>query len=105
MEICILILLYFLSQNPDFNESVKPIMYKLNNSQHILSFLNELSNFAQTFGTGQCGTQERKEEKKEEKKEEPCTKEEKKSQSPTAGIANEFIQQILEKCLARNIKQ
>ena len=93
MEICILILLYYLSQNPNFNESVQPIMEKLKDSQHMLSFLNELSNFAQTFGG--CQSQEKKDEK---------PKEEKKSQSPTEGIANEFIEQILEKCLSHNVK-
>ena len=102
MEICILILLYYLSQNPDFTESVKPIMNKLKDSEHMLSFLNDLSKFTQAFGSPPKNRNERKSD--EPKKEEPCKKEEKNPQSPTAGIANEFIEQILEKYLDKNVK-
>lgn len=101
MEICILILLYYLSQNPNFNDNVQPIMNKLKDSQHMLSFLNELSNFAKTF----CACPPPPPDKKEDcPKEKDCQKDEKNSQSPTAGIANEFIEQILEKCLQHNFK-
>ena len=85
MEILILVLLYYLSQNPDFSDSVRPLMEKLKNSEQMLSFLKDLSNFTQTFNTFQCGKEA---PKKEEEKEKP--------QSPTSGIADEFIQNILD---------
>ena len=94
-----MILLYYLSQNPDFSESVKPLMSKLKDSEHLLSFLNDLSKFTQTFGAFQ-GAQEKP--PCDTKKEEPCKqngkdeKEEKKPQSPTSGIADTFIEEILE---------
>lgn len=49
MEIMMLILLYYLSQNPDFPESVKPLMGKLKNSEEMLKFLNDLSRFSEMF--------------------------------------------------------
>ena len=98
MEILMLVLLYYLSQNPNFAESMKPLMGQLKNSEQMLGFLNELSQFTQTFSAFQ--NQKKKEdpapkdhpEKKEEKEE----KKEKEPQSPTSGIADDFIQQILE---------
>ena len=99
MEICILILLYYLSQNPAFAESVKPIMHKLKDSQRMLDFLNDLSKFTQTFG---CAPNDK--ERPREKQEENCKKDEKNPQSPTAGIANDFIEQILESYLSKNVK-
>ncbi len=93
-----LVLLYYLSQNADFSESVKPLMSKLKDSEQMLCFLNDLSKFTQTFSTFQG---------EEQKKEEPCKdsskKEDKKTpQSPTAGIADEFIQNILERYLQKS---
>ena len=105
MEILILVLLYYLSQNPDFHESVKPLMGQLKNSEQFLSFLNDLSKFAQTFST--LNNQPKKEEtppqasQTEPKKEEKETKQ-KETQSPTAGIADDFIQQILEGYLKKH---
>ncbi|MBE7079951.1 MAG: hypothetical protein E7371_01785 [Clostridiales bacterium] len=96
MEILILVLLYYLSQNPDFSESVRPLMAKLKNSEQMLSFLKDLSTFTQTFNTFQqtkktdCDT----EEKPKNEKENP--------QSPTSGIADEFIQNILDNYLKKN---
>ena len=49
MEILILVLLYYLSQNPDFSESIKPIMNQIKDSEQMLSFLKDLSHFAETF--------------------------------------------------------
>ena len=101
MEILILVLLYYLSQNPDFSESVRPLMAKLKNSEQMLSFLKDLSTFSQTFNTfhfenkGECAeaskppTQEEKSEKE-------------KPQSPTEGIADEFIQNILDSYLKKS---
>ena len=89
MEILILVLLYYLSQNPDFSESIKPIMNQIKDSEQMLRFLKDLSNFAETFN---FKNKEQKPEapadKKEEKKENP--------QSPTSGIADEFIQSMLD---------
>lgn len=111
-----LVLLYYLSQNPDFAESVKPLMGQLKNSQQMLNFLNDLSKFNETFSTikkqtpnaeqGQDGdkkeghTEPKKEDDKRETAQENADKE-KTPQSPTAGIADDFIQQILESYLKK----
>lgn len=102
MEILILVLLYYLSQNPAFAESVKPLMNQIKDSQQMLNFLNDLSKFSQTFGafSGNKETEKKaddckqEEEKKDENKKTP--------QSPTQGIADEFIQNILESYLKKN---
>ncbi len=98
MEIFILVLLYYFSQNPDFAESVKPLMTKLKDSEQMLNFLKDLSNFTQTFSTFQ--SQKPAEpppcEPKSAPPKPPCEEEEKKHpQSPTAGIADDFIEQLL----------
>lgn len=49
MEILMLILLYYLSQNPDFPESVRPLMGQLKNSEEMLKFINDLSRFSDLF--------------------------------------------------------
>lgn len=108
MEILILVLLYYLSQNPDFAESVKPLMSQIKNSQQMLSFLNDLSKFSQTFSTFKnepCGEQSTAQpppsgEKPGEKK----SPNEKTPQSPTAGIADDFIQNILDSYLKNHVK-
>ena len=96
MEILILVLLYYLSQNPDFSESVRPLMAKLKNSEQMLCFLKDLSKFTQTFNTFQQnkpsdGDAVKADEKSKDEKENP--------QSPTSGIADEFIQNILDSYL------
>lgn len=97
MEIIILILLYYLSQNPDFAESVKPLMDKIKNSEQMLNFLKDLSKFSQAFSSVQDAPCEQKEEKKPPKDKAPCDEKEKKNpQSPTKGIADEFIQNLLD---------
>ena len=92
MEILILVLLYYLSQNPSFSESVKPLMSKLKDSEQMLQFLNDLSRFTQTLGAFQQNPSEPPKEEKppetDEKKDAP--------HSPTEGIADAFIQQILD---------
>jgi DNA mismatch repair ATPase MutS len=97
MEILILVLLYYLSQNPDFSESVKPLMSKIKDSEQMLSFLSNLSKFTETFSTFQSATAPKHEEpineKASDKKEEP--------QSPTQGIADQFIQNILDSYLKK----
>ena len=113
MEILILVLLYYFSQDPNFAQSVQPIMAKLKDSEQMLSFLNNLSKFTQTFSTFASSQGEK----------EPCSspsspspsphssspspqkdcsdEKENPSSSPTAGIADEFIQQILESYLKK----
>ena len=92
MEILILVLLYYLSQNPDFSESIKPIMNQIKDSEQMLCFLKDLSRFAETFNfkakEPNCEKAPHEQHKKEEKKENP--------QSPTTGIADAFIQNMLD---------
>ncbi|MFR1982606.1 MAG: hypothetical protein ACLS4Z_01930 [Christensenellaceae bacterium] len=105
MEIMMLMLLYFLAQNPDFPESVKPLMGKLKNSEEMLKFLNDLSRFSEMFSLFQKQGKEKdktpppppppKGEKAEPAAPPPPEKE--KPQSPTSGIADEFIEQCLER--------
>ena len=95
MEILILVLLYYLSQKPDFHESVSPFISKLKNSEHLLSFLKDLSDFSKTFSA----FSEIKKQEKPSKKEE---KQEKNPQSPVSGIADEFIKQTLESYLKKS---
>ncbi len=118
MEILILVLFYYLSQNPDFSKSVQPLMEKLKDSQQMLNFLKDLSNFTQAFSGFQSpsyteNTSENanangneKHEPSNEKKAESYAKEhdnshvnEKNPQSPTMGIADDFIQNILDSYL------
>ena len=97
MEILILVLLYYFSQNPDFSESVRPLMTKLKSSEQMLTFLKELSNFTQTFNTFQCSG--KKETASEQK---TPTEDKEKPQSPTKGIADAFIQNILDSYLKKS---
>ncbi len=94
-----LVLLYYLSQNEDFSESVKPLMSKIKDSEQMLCFLNDLSKFTQTFSTF------KQEEKQPPRPKEGCGKKEeskeKNPQSPTTGIADEFIQNILDSYLKK----
>lgn len=113
-----LVLLYYLSQNPDFPESVKPLMGGLKNSEQMLGFLNDLSRFTQTFSAFQNfapkkqAEQSGKSEKSEKfdksdqadqsgKTEQRQTDEKKEPQSPTSGIADAFIQEMLESYLKK----
>ncbi len=95
-----LVLLYYLSQNPDFSESVKPLMSKLKDSEQMLRFLKDLSAFTQTFSslktdpTKTDGAPKAPDQDPQKQKETP--------QSPTAGIADEFIQNILESYLKKH---
>ena len=116
MEILILVLFYYLSQNPDFSKSVQPLMEKLKDSQQMLNFLKDLSTFTQSFGnidpsmfTQNPANPPKQEEKNanttthvDGEKESHAEKEEKNPQSPTAGIADEFIQNILESYLTKS---
>ena len=62
-----LVLLYYLSQNPDFSDSVKPLMAKLKDSEQMLCFLKDLSSFTQTFSTFQNPQKKKEEEKNTER--------------------------------------
>ena len=96
-----MVLLYYFSQNPDFAESVKPLMAKLKDSEQMLRFLNDLSKFTQTFSTFQSQQKDCEEPPKKQETP-PCKEENKNPQSPTAGIADEFIQQILDRYLNKH---
>jgi hypothetical protein len=71
-------------------------MTKLKNSEQMLNFLKDLSTFTQTFNTFQQPKKEdcETEEKPKQEKENP--------QSPTSGIADEFIQNILDNYLKKS---
>ncbi len=86
-----LVLLYYLSQNENFAKSVKPLMCKIKDSEEMLRFLNDLSKFTQTFSTFQPT----------EKTQPKCEEEKKTPQSPTQGIADTFIQNILDSYLKK----
>lgn len=89
MEILILVLLYYLSQNPDFHEKLKPLASGLKNSEQMLSFLKDLSKFSEVFGNTEKPP-------KQEPTPPPKPQENKNPQPPTAGIADDFIQKILD---------
>ena len=95
-----LVLLYYLSQNPDFSESVKPLMAKLKDSEQMLCFLKDLSNFTQTFSSFK--SEPPKTEEPTPKKEPPAEEQKENPQSPTDGIADEFIQNILNSYLKQH---
>ena len=99
MEILMLVLLYYFSQNPNFAESVKPLMEQIKDSEQMLRFLKDLSNFTQTFSAFKqdppCGQQTDKTETSSTHTQTESSQKEN-PQSPTSGIADEFIQSILD---------
>ncbi len=108
MEILILVFLYYLSQNPDFSESDNPIMGELKNSEQMPQFLKNLSQYTQTFSTFKPDEPYLKKEANSSTAPPPSQKEKeqegehkKTPQSPTAGIADEFIEKILESYLKK----
>ncbi|MBQ8352397.1 MAG: hypothetical protein IJY34_01240 [Clostridia bacterium] len=107
MELLILIILYYLSQNPDFERSVKPLLGELKNSEQALKFLEELSQFSKLFsafnGQKEGGMSEPKGEKKEQP-EPPKAEKPQGEPSPTAGIADGFIEDLLERYFKRTPK-
>ncbi len=93
-----LVLFYYLSQNPDFAKSVQPLMGQLKDSEQMLNFLKDLSKFSQTFSS--INTEPKQENiKKEPSKTDGEPEKKETPQSPTAGIADEFIQNILDSYL------
>lgn len=96
-----LVLLYYLSQNPDFSESVKPLMSQLKDSEQMLSFLKDLSKFSDTFSSFKSTRQKSEPPPKENPPPMDAAKKEK-PQSPTEGIADDFIQKILDSYLQKH---
>ena len=114
MELFVLIMLYYLSQNPDFERSVQPLLSELKNSEKALKFLDELSQFSKLFsgingkndrGRDESSTnsQEKSANNQQAESSSPSsTSGEAKanpseaSQSPISGIANGFIEELLE---------
>lgn len=101
MEILILVLFYYLTQNPNFAESVKPLMSQIKDSEQMLSFLNDLSKFSKAFGAFQNQPSEPTSPPPPPKKDAPPKEDKKNPQSPTAGIADDFIQTILDSYLKK----
>ena len=99
MEILILVLLYYLSQNPNFAKSVQPLMAQIKDSEQMLRFLKDLSTFAETFN---CKAPPKTENPCHEKEAPPKKEEKKEPQSPTEGIADTFIQNILDNYFKQN---
>lgn len=108
MELIFLFCLYYLSQNPDFSESMKPLLGSLKNSEQMLKFMNDLSHFSELFSVLNQKSPPKTEETKQANKNSPPKKEgeqkttekkesekEKRPQSPTEGIADEFIERCL----------
>ncbi len=95
-----LVLLYYLSQNENFSESVKPLMSKIKDSEQMLRFLNDLSNFSQTFSAFK-DDEPKKSPPNQPPEREKEEKDKKNPQSPTQGIADEFIQNILDSYLKK----
>ncbi|MBQ7880059.1 MAG: hypothetical protein IJ317_05365 [Clostridia bacterium] len=76
-------------------------MGQLKNSQQMLNFLNDLSSFSHLFDGLKTATPRSDDEKKPSSGEKPSEKpdrekDEKNPRSPTQGIADDFIQQILD---------
>jgi hypothetical protein len=104
MELLILIILYYLSQNPDFERSVKPLLGELKNSEQALKFLEELSQFSKLFSSLQNsqsgenkGAQPTDGKPQTKPGEHPSHTEKQPDDSPTAGIADGFIEELLSK--------
>lgn len=97
-----LVLLYYLSQNPDFSESVKPLMSQLKDSEQMLSFLKDLSKFSDTFSSFKSNRPKSEQPPTKENPPPMDTTKKEKPQSPTEGIADDFIQKILDSYLQRH---
>ena len=105
MELLVLVILYYLSQNPDFEKSVKPLLSELKNSEQALKFLEELSQFSKLFSTFTPSNKKSEGEstsKNEPPKQPPQEEKKESSVSPTSGIADGFIEELLEKYFKSN---
>ena len=116
-----MIILYYLSQNPDFERSVKPLLGELKNSEQALKFLEELSQFSHLFsglngkkdgGVSAANTNksqpqssqssERTSHQAAQPSQSDRDKPPSQESSPTAGIANGFIEELLSKYFYAN---
>lgn len=91
-------MLYYLTQNADFEKTVKPLMSGLKNSENLLKFINDLSKFSEMFSA--IGGQKdggRDETKTKTPPEKPKQKQAEEQSSPADSIANDFIKETLEK--------
>ena len=79
-------------------------MSSLKNSEQMLGFLNELSRFTKTFSTFQaCALKKETESAQTSSNPDNASSDDKKApQSPTSGIADAFIQQMLESYLKKH---
>ena len=95
MELICLFCLYYLSQNPQFAESVKPLMTSLQNSEQMLKFINDLSKFSTYFSPSEKAQPTKNEPTKKTDTEEQTTSTKSDQTSPTSNIAGDFIEQVL----------
>ena len=95
MELICLFCLYYLSQNPQFAESVKPLMTSLQNSEQMLKFINDLSKFSAFFSSNEQPHSKKSEPKQQSSQEEQGNFCKSEQTSPTAGVAGDFIEQVL----------
>ncbi len=86
-----MVLLYMLSQNPSFADSVKPLLAKVKDSEKMIDFLDDLTKFTKTF--------ENIHAQPPKNADTAPKKDEKNPQASTKGIADEFIQNVLENYL------
>ncbi len=101
MDIITLLLCYLLMQKPELLENLKPLFGAIKSPEDLTKILNDVQKFKDFFAAMNVATNDKKEERKpqEKKADSPTCDNEKgqeKSQSPTAGIANEFIQNSLD---------
>lgn len=74
-------------------------MSQIKDSEQMLSFLSDLSKFTETFSAFQGTSAPKRDEKSPEKDSHAEKKED--PQSPTQGIADQFIQNILDSYLKK----
>ena len=107
MELIFLFFLYYLAQNPNFTESMKPILGSLKNSEELLKFMSDLSKFSEIFSSVKNQEQNTSSTQNDVHSQNnattPPTNEKSTNQSTvsaTKGIADDFI----EKCLSDYFK-
>ena len=102
MDIITLLLCYLLMQKPELLENLKPLFGAIKSPEDLTKILNDVNKFKDFFAAMNAATNDKKEEKKTDAPARDNEKGQEKSQSPTAGIADEFIQQILENYLQKH---
>ena len=94
MEIIVLIMLYYLTQNADFEKTVKPLMSSLKSSEDLLKFISDLSKFSELFTHAENKNGKGRDEPKENPQRQKQAEEQ---SSPANDIANDFIKETLER--------